>query len=55
MKRMNFPTRKQARQDKAKVREVDRLGRGDDRQLARLERNGHGHCAEAVRLRSELA
>ena len=32
----------------------DRKRRGEDGQLAKLEREGHGHCREAKRLRALL-
>lgn len=51
MKRCNFPNRKAQRRADAEVREIKRSKRTDKTQLRRLVRRGHGHCAEAQRLR----
>ena len=46
---------RQARRENAEYRQRLREGRGDRGQLAKLEREGHGHCREADRLRAKLA
>ena len=45
---------KDARRREAEERNEARRERGDAGQLARLEREGHGHCREAKRLRALL-
>ena len=41
-----------ARREGADERQEARIARGDAGQLAKLEREGHGHCKEAKRLRA---
>lgn len=43
---------KHLKRAEASQRQLDRASRGDHGQLAKLESTGHGHCAEATRLRS---
>lgn len=45
--------RKDERRAAAEVRQAARAARTDAQQLAKLESAGHGHCAEAKRLRGE--
>jgi hypothetical protein len=50
-KRKNRDSRREARMERAVLREVERSKREDWEQLARLEAAGHGQCREAKRLR----
>ncbi len=43
-----------AKREEAQRRHDARAGRSDREQLALLEARGHGHCAEALRLRALL-
>lgn len=47
--------RRAERQQSAIERQAAREARGDAAQLAMLEKNGHGNCREANRLRAKLA
>lgn len=44
-----------ARRKEALERQAEREVRGDMGQVAKLEREGHGHCKEAERLRARIA
>ena len=44
--------RQERKREEAALRQEARVERGDARQLEILEQRGHGHCAEAVRLRA---
>lgn len=46
--------RKRVRQKQAEWRQAQRDQRTDEQQLAKLERNGHGECREADRLRERI-
>lgn len=48
----NSKRRRKERQDQAVERAEARAKRSPADQLARLEAHGHGHCAEAERLRA---
>ncbi len=43
------------RRKEALERQAERDARGDAGQVAKLEREGHGHCEEAERLRERIA
>lgn len=45
---------KKLRQEAAMQRQALRDKRGDKGQLEKLEKEGHGHCKEAKRLRAKL-
>ncbi len=46
--------RREERRHTAELAKKAREERGDEGQLLRLERSGHGHCKEAKRLRKKL-
>lgn len=53
-RRKSFPKRIDSRRDDAKVRQEERIKRGDAGQLARLQSRGFGTCKEAARLATRL-
>jgi hypothetical protein len=46
--------KREKRQERAAARAAAAEGRTPSEQLARLVAAGHGHCAEAARLRAEV-
>ena len=52
--RASFPERRKQRREEAEERAAARKKRSDSEQLQHLERAGHGHCREAIRLRENL-
>lgn len=53
-KRANFPHRKEARRETAKVRAAARAKLGDKGQLETLIKRGHENCKEVKKLRAKL-